>query len=376
VSVAVLPADCAVLLGNARLEIQELYAWLTEVTVTCSRKEAWTGRLTFHTAPDPAGGWPVQDHRDVAAWAPARVDAVFGATRETLLDGYVREVKADYPEDPSRCTVTVEMQDRGLALDRQHQRRRWPEQGEQAGDDLIVRRILADAGLALQPQAGGGLTGPPLNQDATDVRFLRERAEANGFELAFEPDGVWFGPPHTRMAGAPQPALVVQSGAQSNCLAFSGRVDAHAPDAVAFDLPAASGSSSQTTRVDPDLPLLGRRRAGGALGLAPFVWRMSREGGSAQDLRRKALMKANDQDLRVRAEGELDGSLYGRVLKTGRTVTVTGVGDTFSGRWYVDSVTHKFSADGYRQAFTLVRNGVGDDSPPAGALGGLLGGVL
>jgi phage protein D len=55
---------------------------------------------------------------------------------------------------------------------------------------------------------------------------------------------------------------------------------------------------------------------------------------------------------------------------------VTGVGDTFSGRWYVDSVTHKFSADGYRQAFTLVRNGVGDDSPPAGALGGLLGGVL
>ncbi len=36
-----------------------------------------------------------------------------------------------------------------------------------------------------------------------------------------------------------------------------------------------------------------------------------------------------------------------------------GVGSTYSGIYYVDSVTHTFTAKGYRQSFKLERNSTG-----------------
>jgi len=63
----------------------------------------------------------------------------------------------------------------------------------------------------------------------------------------------------------------------------------------------------------------------------------------------------------VVAEGELDGSLYGHVLRVGLPVGLDGVGDRHSGIYYVDRVTHVFDANGYRQQFTLLRNAVGDN---------------
>ena len=65
--------------------------------------------------------------------------------------------------------------------------------------------------------------------------------------------------------------------------------------------------------------------------------------------------------MKVRAEGELDGSLYGHVLRVGEPVPLDGVGERYGGTYYVDSVSHRFSMEGYRQTFTLLRNAYGDD---------------
>jgi hypothetical protein len=119
--------------------------------------------------------------------------------------------------------------------------------------------------------------------------------------------------------------------------------------------------------VQPDLPLLGRERAGNLqAGLTPFLWRMSGESGNAdadeQRLRAKAQAKANEADMhKIQAEGELDGTLYGHVLLAGLPVGVDGVGPRQSGTYYVDTVTHVFNAQGYRQRFKLLRNAWGDN---------------
>jgi len=41
---------------------------------------------------------------------------------------------------------------------------------------------------------------------------------------------------------------------------------------------------------------------------------------------------------------------------TQQTVDVYGVGSTYSGLYYVDEVTHSFTAGVYRQSFKLERN--------------------
>jgi hypothetical protein len=82
---------------------------------------------------------------------------------------------------------------------------------------------------------------------------------------------------------------------------------------------------------------------------------------------------ANEQSMKIKVDGELDGSLYGHVLLTGQPVGVDGVGERYSGTYYVDAVTHRFDVNGYRAGFRLLRNAYGDD---LGASDNPLAGIL
>ena len=94
---------------------------------------------------------------------------------------------------------------------------------------------------------------------------------------------------------------------------------------------------------------------------------------SSEELRARARRKANDLAMKIKADGELDGSLYGNVLRVAEPVGVDGVGERYGGVYYVDSVRHLFNTEGYRQTFTLLRNAYGDNLESAP---GLLSAVL
>ena len=366
------PADCVVRIGTPPQEISDLYPFLAEVTAECSRTMAWAARLTFRSTRDERGSWRVQDDPRIAPWQPVQIAARFGRMDEDVLTGYVREVRAEYPNDAGRAGVTVECQDVSLKLDREHVRKTWGD-STPTTDTAIVTELLTKHGLVpVQPPAGGR-KGVRVNQDATDARFLRERAEASGLELQFPEGRVYFGP--MRLTARAQATIVVYGGPATNCLSFSAKVDGHQPEKVAFDLADAGTGGSREVVVGPSLAPLGPRDPMSAgTGLKPFVWRMTREGSADEDeLKAKAQRKADELSLRIRAEGELDGALYGHVLRAGEPVGVDGVGDELSGTWYVDTVAHRFSPDGYRQRFTLLRNRLGDNlTAPANPLRGVV----
>ena len=69
---------------------------------------------------------------------------------------------------------------------------------------------------------------------------------------------------------------------------------------------------------------------------------------------------------------DVDLSLPG--LSRGDIVGVYGVGDTYGGLYYVDSVTHSFSRNGYRQSFKLKRNATGSGRTPASSRSAATGG--
>ena len=76
------------------------------------------------------------------------------------------------------------------------------------------------------------------------------------------------------------------------------------------------------------------------------------------------------------AEGEIQANQYGHVLKPRKKVTIKGIGETYSGVYYVFHVTHSFTAGGYTQLFRVKRNaimptGTEECSAPSGLLGGL-----
>lgn len=366
------PAECLVKVGAARTEIAELYPFLSEVTVETSRREASVATLEFESRRDENGVWSVQDAGILAPWEPIVIEIAFGDHTEELFRGYIRDMSASYPEDASTTKVTVRAQDESLALDREHRREAWGAQTP-TDDRTIVTTILGRHGLSLDPESGNGLTGLVLNQDTTDIRFLKDRAAANGYELLFQEGKVYFGP--WRVDGKPQETILVYAGPDTNCYSFSSRADGHQPDSVIFEVAQQQGSGTTQQQVTSDLPLMGTESAeSSGAGLGDFAWRMTRQGNpNEEELRARAQQRANETAMKVKADGELDGSLYGHVLRVGRPVGVDGVGEWLSGTYYVDSVSHRLDVEGYRERFRLLRNAYGDNlgggsNPLAGIL--------
>lgn len=370
------PAECLVKVNGQ--EITALYPFLLEITVQCGRAEAATASLTFETRRDELGRWTVQDAELLTPWAPVEIHAAFGHRTEEVMRGYIREVKLDTPQDAGAAQVRVECQDDSIRLDREHHRKTWGSSTLPSSDRLLLMEILSGYGLLPHPDNEGGqdrLVG--IAQDDTDIKFLKSRAEFNGYELIFREGLVYFGP--MRLDADPQDTLLIYAGADTNCLSLTAQVNGHQADAVAYDAPAESGDGVSPSTVDPNLTVLGRQRADSrAAGLEPFVWRLQAEAGAdANRLQALAQQKANELDIqRVHAEGELDGTLYGHVLQAGLPVGVDGLGDWLSGIYYVDTVTHTFNPQGYRQRFTLLRNALGDNLGALPGLGGVLAQVL
>jgi phage protein D len=370
------PAELVIAVDG--VEITDLYPFVIEAMVEISRAEAATATLTFEARRDEFGRWTVQDEDILKPWASIVLSAAFGDRVEEIMRGYIREVSLETPEDAGAARVKVECQDESIRLDREHRRRTWGTEDLPSSDDRILNEILAPYGLMADSESGTGqasLVG--LAQDDTDIKFLKSRAEFNGYELIFRAGLVYFGP--MRLTADPQDTLLVYAGADTNCLSLTVRADGHQADAVAYDAPAESGDSSTPETVYPDLPLLGTERADSqSAGLEPFVWRLSAEAGAdAERLRALAQMKANELDIqRLQGEGELDGTLYGHVLQVGLPVPVDGLGDRLSGVYYVDSVNHSFTAAGYKQRFRILRNAYGDNLDSVSGLTGALTGVL
>jgi len=278
------------------------------------------------------------------------------------MRGFVKTVKADTPEQMGEAKVIVTCQDETLLLDRKYTRKTWSREDEPKTDGDIAKEIAGENNLSTE--AEGGLSNITLNQDSTHIQLLRDRARANGYECYARKGKLYLQPP--QLDQDPQPSILVYAGPRTNCLRFSVTHDGHRPDKVGVMRARETGTELEKEALSPDLTLLGKNAATSEnSGLIPFIWQMQQPiGGSMEEARARAQAKANENAWKIKADGELDGSLYGHVLLTHKLVGVYGVGETYSGLYYVDTVSHVFDQDGYRQSFKLLRNATGRNSEP------------
>ncbi len=352
------PAECVVELDNG--EITDLYPALVEVVVETNRKQWTTATLVLETRRLEDGTWTVQDDGRIKPWVPVKVSAVFGDETEEVMRGYIREVKAEYPAEKGSARVTVVCQDDSLKMDRLHVEQPWPEDGT-ITDGQIATQIIQRHNLQLDGTPGEGQTVQELNQNTTDIRFLKKRADANGYEIIFREGKVYFGDMRLE-AYSIQPTILVYAGNDTNCISFNIQDDGHKPDRAAYQVAAEVGPNNPPVEVTPNLRELGTEPLGGASGLDDFTWRPQRQGvNDDTQMEAVAQQAVNEANMKIKVDGELDGSLYGHVLRTGELVGVDGLGERYSGTYYVDSASHRFDVNGYRVSFKLLRNAYGDD---------------
>ncbi|MFO7540427.1 MAG: hypothetical protein R6X32_20500 [Chloroflexota bacterium] len=295
------------------------------------------------------------------------IGVVINVLPQVLIDGIIthHQVMPSNQAGESRLIVTGE--DITLKLDLEEKSETFPNQS----DSVIAMRLLAEyADLGLVPQVTP-TTDFPIeidrvpNQQGTDLAYLRQLAQRNGFVFYVEPTAV----PGLNTAywglenrlGLPQPPLSLNMGSETN-------VD----NPINFTHNALGPAAPMITIVEPNsrmpitIPLptglqppLARQPS---VPLRRTIDRSSASLSPTQAAQRILAATGQTADA-VTASGEVDAVRYGRALRSRRLVSVRGVGDDFGGFYYVKEVTHQISVGQYRQRFTLTREGTGALTP-------------
>ncbi len=338
--------------------IGELHAQVQDVTVQLKRGISATATIRIDTFRDERGRWSAQDSGRFSPWDDIVISAVFGGTsEEEVMRGVVRELRMDYPDDMGSAQLVVEVQDDLIKLDREQRHGVLSSEGDEVWDGQLVRELAETAGLR-EVTADNGLRTAALNIDSTPIKLICFCNDAASFEIYTREGRLYFGPP--RLDAPAQDRILVYAGPATNCTSFAIQHDGHKPDQVRMTRPSSREAEKDAGPeiVDPDQPSLGSRALTSAgRGLPPFVWSLDRPiGASDAEARKRAQAKANESAFKIVANGRLDGTIYGHVLWPYAPVEIDGVGDTYSGTYYVDAVTHRFTANGYEQEFTVIRN--------------------
>ena len=366
------PAACLMELGEGLENPGPLNGLVKSIEIVTSRTEAAAATIIFEDRRAEDGQFMVADSGLFFRWQPIRLTADFTSHQEEILRGYITGIKPNFPASGGEVTLELSVLDESALLDRDHMRTVWGADTEMS-DLAILGQLLSATAISSDAECGDGQSSRTLNQDTTALTFLRDRAKANGYELLFLPGQVYFGP--MRLEGEAQAPINVYAGRATNCLNFGVEDDGLKPDAVTYEVaPPDQGATPEAQTISPSVTALGTTPAGNeGAGLAtPYTVRVTRDGDEPPEATAaRAQAMANAAAFKLRATGELDGALYGHVLRPGRLVPVDGAGVRYGGLYYTDKITHRFTEEGYRQSFELMRNATGEDGGPPAVAGPL-----
>jgi phage protein D len=326
------------------------------------------------------GTWTYLDEPSFRIWKPLTISAGFDTGVEALMSGYITHVKPAFDPDPAQCTLEIWGMDGSVRMDREEKLVAWPN----AKDSTIAWEIFRLYGFASVPADPQRIEDTliihneavsTILQRETDIQFLKRLALRNGFECYVEGTTGYFRKP--QVGANPQPVLAVHFGEETNVNRLSIEVNALTPanvtmfqvDLTSKGMPEAAATNGQqpvdqtshgvleVAVTTSQQPALGATRSFPSPDIAPGQMHISMNvttGYPEMDALCQALF--HEAEWFVTAEGEIAGNQYGHVLKPRGTVTIKGVGETYSGLYYVTHVTHTFTSSGYTQFFRAKRN--------------------
>jgi phage protein D len=221
-------------------------------------------------------------------------------------------------------------------------------------DSDIVKQVAGEAGLTARVEDTGVVHGYLLQHNQSDWEFLQDRAQRIGYELYVEGRDLRFRPPSKE----PDGELVLDRG--QDLIALNPRLSMVG---LSGALEVRGWDPAQKTAISAIC-----ERASGNMGGSEIGPAASDDAFGAAETARVDLPVASAEEAQRIADGRFetmalayirgDGLCAGRAdLRAGTNIRIEGIGERFSGIYYVTSATHSFdSQTGYRTAFSVRRN--------------------
>jgi phage protein D len=282
---------------------------------------------------------------------PVEVEMGYRDRTQPVFSGEIVGLEPEFPEGRPP-TLTLRCYDRRHRLTRLRRTHSYL----QARDSDVASQIAQAAGLGARVEDSGVVFPYLLQHNQTDYEFLRARAARIGFEVYVDQRELVFRP--RPCTGAPaltlrrevellefRPRLTTMGQAPQREVRGWSVQDKQAIVARAGsgDVPRALGGSA----TGPETAGRAFERSGSSVVDCPLHSAADAEQFARAGVREMALAY-------VLAEGVCIGE---PMLRAGLVVQIDGLGQRFSGRYYVGAVEHRFSPKGgYRTRFNARRN--------------------
>jgi len=299
------------------------------------------------------------DERLAVSWSDSPVFAIgneveiwlghLGSLRKVMVAEITGLEPAFTADEPSM--LTVRGYDYRHRLARGHQTRTF----SQLKDSAIASQVAREAGLRVQAKDTRTTLAHVFQSNQSDWEFLRRRASLIGYEVYVREKTLYFQPPQSSRPPAVRLSLgrdITEFTPRLSSLTQAGEVAVRGWDVK--QKKAIVGMAG----VGQESPMGGRtsgpaaaRRAFGRAKAAS----VDRPVGSSAEADQIALGVFNGMALGyIRGDVTCAGHPG---LRAGTVVDIDGAGRTFSGRYYVTSVTHAVSPElGYWTNLTVQRN--------------------
>jgi len=344
---------------------------LKSVEVTHNDKERSGFQMIFYvgrSGPKDLLDYPLLKNPLLQPCNRVIMTVMFNAVPRVLMDGIIMNQQLQPGSEPGEATLTITGEDVSVMMDLEEKSVEHPAQME----GIIARKIiLSYAGYGLLPIViDAPISDPPSPteripvQQATDLQYLKEMAGRFSYVFYVEPgpapavNMAYWGPPKRSIV--PQKALSVNLGPQTNVMSINFQNNASAPTSVSGQV-----QDRLTDRILPVQTITSTRpplSVNQALLKQACVRRKifrAESGQNAVQALASAQATTDDSTNVVTVQGELDATRYNDILQARGLVGLRGVGFSYDGLYYVESVTHSITQGEYKQSFSLTREGLG-----------------
>ena len=355
----------------------DLFLSLMEMEVEEDHRMAASFRIKVAISKQDDGLWTLLEDERIKPWAKVTISVEVSDEEQEILTGFITQLKPHIGPDEDSSYLEIYGMDPSCLMSLEEKIKVWPNMS----DSDIASQIFGEYNLTPEVE-DTGITHDEafatITQRDTDIQFLKRLARRNGFECLVSGESGFFRKPV--LDSEPLPFLAIHFGGETNLISFDAKlnslrpvkVEMHQIDTVAKEVQDAVVETGEQTA-------LGRDRAESLTVPNGIVPRMHvRQTVSVNQPAMDKLCRAlfDEAEWLIEATGEVETPLYGAVLRAKSLVPIKGVGEVFSGTYYITNVKHVFTTDKYTQQFRARRNALapsGDED--FGEAGSLLGGL-
>jgi phage protein D len=342
-------------------DVDDVYKDIIRLEIEFDWEMAAMLRLRLALPQENDGSWRYLDDERLGVWNKIAIRAGFESSGlEEVFSGYITHAKPVFLDDPDGNQLEIWGMDATVLMDRIHVQKDWPNKK----DSDIASAILGNYGLSAQVEDTSIVHDENVStimQNETDIRFLRRLAERNGYECYVHCETAYFGPP--LVGDPPQGELVIHGGDKTNLNKLALEVNALSPSAIGLtQVDRLNKEISSVEIKQGQFACLGTTKSQDLLkpGIDPALFTAALNPCSGEPEMTEVCQKLfHDGDWFVTGEGEISSARFPTILRNRRPVTIKGVGERFSGDYYVTHVNHIFTGSAYTQFFKVVRNGLG-----------------